>query len=349
MHEKLKKLTSVGLIPIVLIATVVTTTMLMGFAIPFASAVDPTSRDNVTNTQHNWSGGGGAPSSWSPATCEAGSCTVYYNATIYDRNNAVGNENDDEGAMGPMNHTIWIHVNDTANTTWDRNFTGDAGPTSNGVFTVTRADITDYGKVNVSYEFSVPAGWNTGRHYTNFNTTDNATTFTSVEIWSNDTYITVTGEGITAQLLDEDGNDENIDAGYWGNVTLTPGGTNVEFDVNYLRGENTGTYPSQQVTVNFVGNTWDSAKVGDSIDIDTNIEWAWVATNYSADNPGNSFTSEGSTWSGWLSDTTGSYEFRFFATGEYLWIKIRILAVPSPLGGADDYTATYTTTASGVA
>ena len=347
MHEKLKRLISVGLIPTMLIATVVTTTILMGFAIPFASATQD-SRVNMTNTQHNWSGGGGAPTSWSPVTCEAGSCAVFFNFTVIDRNNAVGNENDDEGAMGPMNHTLWIHLNDTANTTWYRNWTGDAGPSSNGVFVVTRADITSYGKINVSYEWSVPAYFSAGVYYVNFNVTDNATTFTSSEIWDNSTYITITGEGITALLLDEDGNDENIDTGYWGNITLTPGDTNAEFDANYARLENTGSYATQQATVNFVGNSWDSAKVGDSVTADTNIQWRGCWTNTSSDNPGNSFVTEGSTWIAWQSDTTGSYEFEFYATGEYIWVQIRIIAVPSPLGGADDYLATYTTTASGV-
>ena len=152
---------------------------------------------------------------------------------------------------------------------------------------------------------------------------------------------------LSMKLLDEDGNDENIDTGYWGNITLTPGGTNVNFDVNYVRLENTGTYNTQQATVNFVGTTWDSA-VGDSIDIDGNVEYRGCWTNYSTDNPGNSFVSEGSTWTAWQSDVSGSYEYEFYATGEFIWVQIRILAVPSPLGGATDCMTTYTTTATGV-
>lgn len=349
MHERRKKGINVCLIMTILIAVSFPAIATFGSLwIPSASGAQ-TSRNNATNTQHNWSTGGGAPTSWSPTTCEAGSCNVFYNFTIYDKNNAENVEDMIEGGMNPVNHTIWIHVNDTGNTTWDRNFTGDSGFGANDVFTVTRADITTYGKINVSYEFAVPAGWATGRHYTNFNVTDNATTFSSSEIWNNDTYILVTGEGISAELLDGSGADENIDAGYWGNVTLDPGDTNVEWTTNYIRLKNTGSYTNQQATADFTPSSWDSAKTGDSITIDANIEWAWVATNYSTDNPDNAFTSEGSTWSGWLSDTSGDHEFRFFALNEYLWIKIRVLTVPSPLAGADDYTAVYTTTASGLA
>jgi hypothetical protein len=271
------------------------------------------------------------------------------NVTLYDRNPSEGAEDIEEGRMHPVNHTIWFRVNDTTNSSYVRNFTGDAGQSPNAVFTVTRTDITDYGRTNISYEFAVPSGWIPGRWYVNMNATDNATTFTSTQIYDNSTYILVTGEGVSEELLDEDGVDQNINLGYWGNVTLTPGASNTEFTTNYIRIENTGSYNTQQVTVNFDGGTtWASAKTGDSITIDTNIEWTGCWTNTSTDNPGNSFVTEGSTWIAWQSDTTGSYEFQFYATGEYIWVKIRIITVPSPLSGSDDYTQTYTVTTSGV-
>lgn len=345
------KSVNLTLIAVILISGMFPVLMSIGSLwIPSASGY--TSRTNDTNTQHNWSGGAGAPTTECTTTCDnSGSSIAYFNFTFFDGNNAVGNENDVEGAGIPMNHTVWVHVNDTANTQWYRNFTGDAGQSQNGVFTVTREELSTIGKVNVSFEWTIQSGFESGVHSVNFNVTDNATTFTSNEIWDNSTSFTVAAatESINEQLLDPTGVDQNIVTGYWGNITTSPGATNVEWLANYLRIENDGAFPTQQFTVDFSTNDWDSAKSGDSITTDANIEWAWANTNFSSDNPGNSFTSEGASWSAWLSDTTGSREFRFYALGEFSWVKIRILAIPDPLGMADDFVNDYTITTSGTA
>lgn len=308
---------------------------------------------NESNEQHNWSGGAGAPNTDCTTPCDnSGNSIAWFNATVYDDNGAKGGEDYLYGRGQPRNHTVWVHVNDTADTQWIRNFTGEAGHGENADFTVTRGETTGLGKVNWSYEYAIPSGFESGSHTVNFNVTDNASS-NMLGIWDNTTSFTVASavQSIAVELRRDSGTLERIDVGRWGNETWAPDGTNVEWNINYIRAENDGDFPTQQFTVDFTPNQLDSATTGENVPINANIEWAFANTNFSADNPGNSFASEGASWSSWRTDSAGSYEFRFWAQNEYCWVKIRILDIATDdlLGEGDDYNAVYTVTTSGTA
>lgn len=305
---------------------------------------------NESNEQQNYSGGVGAPNTDCTSPCDnSGNSKAWFNSTCYDDNGAKGGEDYTYGRGQPRNHTIWVHINNTGDTEWIRNFTGEAGHGANADFTVTRTETTGLGKMRFEYEWTIPVGFPAGNHKVNFNVTDNASSPAS-QIWDNSTSFTVVSavQSIAVELRKADNTLEDISVGRWGNVTWSPDGTNVEFNVNFIRAENDGDFALQQFTVDWTPDQLSSATTGENVPIDANIEWSRAFTNSSGDCP-DSNPGDWSDWSGWFTDTTGSYEFEFHVTGEYCWVRIRILDIATDdlLGEGDDYNGAYTVTTSG--
>lgn len=243
----------------------------------------------------------------------------------------VNEISDNNGQDIPLNG-VDVLVNDTTNSSFLAFFQSDTD------FTIT-FDGTDTYSYNFS--FTIPASFEAGWHFIMNNVTDNQSAVVRSGGQSFHAILVTDFDPILEQLLASDGTDEDIDDGAWGNMTADPGDANAE-SINYIRVQNTGGTPAQQFTLDFTQTTWDSS--GNTVDIDGNIGFRFAFTNFSTDNPDNSFVSEGSTFGAWAdNDADGAITITFNADDEFVWIQFRVNAVPSPQAFGR-YTADFTIT-----
>lgn len=158
--------------------------------------------------------------------------------------------------------------------------------------------------------------------------------------WITVTYTAGAAASLTVTLRKSNNVQERIDVGTFGNMTVTPGGTNQN-STNFVRAQcDNCDGVDDSFWVNWSGTTWESAKTGDSIDIDGNYRLYFYETTSGTADPDDG----GWSWSDSGVDADGDYQITFTNSGTtYVWVRYRIEAIPSPLSGSDDYQRTYTT------
>lgn len=259
-----------------------------------------------------------------PGCDNSGSDEMIFDTTVNEISDANGQDIPLDG--------VHVLVNDTANATFLEFFESSVD------FTIT-FDGTDTYSYNFS--FTIPIGFEAGFHFIQNNVTDNQSAEVKSGGESFHSIFISDFDPIEEELLASDGTDEDIDDGAWGNMTADPGDANAE-SVNYIRVRNIGGTPAQQFTLDFTQTTWASG--GNTVDIDGNIGFRFAFTNFSTDNPGNGFTSEGSSFGAWAdNDADGAITITFNANDEFVWIQFRVNTIPSPQAFGR-YTADFTIT-----
>lgn len=177
-----------------------------------------------------------------------------------------------------------------------------------------------------------------GRWYT-----DAATTLTGANIVLTSivlgTNVAVTPASLTVTLRKSDNQQERIAVGYFGNVTFSPGDTEVN-STNFVRAQcDDCDGVDDSFWINWSGTTWSSVKVGDPIDIDSNFRFYYNEVTGAGEDPDDG----GWTWTDSGVDADGDYQITFANSGTtYVWVRFRIEAIPDPFGMADDFFQDYT-------